>query len=496
MSEISVFISYSHDSDAHRERVLGFSERLRADGIPTVLDRYIEKGSPPEGWPRWMWRELDAATHVLCVCTETYRKRFLGLEILGKGKGVDWEGSLMTQALYDARNTSNKFIPVLFDRDDESSIPEPLKARAYYVLDSEASYQALYDTILNQDGVKAGDIGPQKQKRRPTGRPSRFGAEDGGTGQQMLDEPALPRVDWNSTSNDSGRTVSLVWNVPYPRNHQFAGRADIIARLAGELRSGTAAAVTQAIAGLGGIGKTQLALEYCYRHRDSYKIIWWIRAENMETRLTDLITLGQRLALPDVDNADESTAVRRVIDWLDRTPGWLLVFDNVEDPSHLSELLPTSGCGHILITSRYASWGVKAKTVTLDVWNAEEASNYLLMRTAQAATPENKAAATELADALGRLPLAIEQAAAYIDDSQMGLIEYTRLFSKQKLRLLQGGHSHQKKDEHTVATVWEISLRRVENSSPGAVALLKLCALPKTMLVLFVLGCVIFAVLA
>ncbi len=96
MSEITVFISYSHDSDSHRERVLGLSQRLRDDGIATVLDRYVEKGSPPEGWPRWMLNGLNAATHVVCVCTKTYRRRFLGLEVPDKGKGVDWEGALVT----------------------------------------------------------------------------------------------------------------------------------------------------------------------------------------------------------------------------------------------------------------------------------------------------------------------------------------------------------------------------------------------------------------
>ena len=69
MSAIALFISYSHDSDEHRDRVLGLSERLRADGIPTILDRYVEKGSPSEGWPRWMMNGLNAATHVFCVCT-------------------------------------------------------------------------------------------------------------------------------------------------------------------------------------------------------------------------------------------------------------------------------------------------------------------------------------------------------------------------------------------------------------------------------------------
>lgn len=98
-----VFISYSHDSDAHRERVLGLSERLRADGIETILDRYVDRGSPPEGWPRWMLNALDAATQVLCVCTESYYRRFRGHEQPGKGKGVDWEGAVITQELYDVR---------------------------------------------------------------------------------------------------------------------------------------------------------------------------------------------------------------------------------------------------------------------------------------------------------------------------------------------------------------------------------------------------------
>jgi hypothetical protein len=156
MNAIALFISYSHDSNEHRERVLGLSERLRADGIPTILDRYVEKGSPSEGWPRWMMNGLNAATHVLCVCTEIYRRRFLGQEVPDKGKGVDWAGALMTQALYDVRSRTNKFIPVLFARSDESHIPEPLRPQTHYLLDSEAGYQALYDALLDQSGVETG----------------------------------------------------------------------------------------------------------------------------------------------------------------------------------------------------------------------------------------------------------------------------------------------------------------------------------------------------
>lgn len=190
MSAPTVFVSYSHDSDAHRDRVLGLSERLRADGVATILDRYA-KGSPPEGWPRWMLNGLDAATHVLCVCTETYYRRFRGQEVPGKGKGVDWEGALMTQALYDARSVSSKFVPVLFDRADEPHVPEPLRGQTFYVLDSEAGYQALYDALLDQSGVEPGAVGALKRKPRPTGGPSSFDASASPPAATPNPSPAL-----------------------------------------------------------------------------------------------------------------------------------------------------------------------------------------------------------------------------------------------------------------------------------------------------------------
>jgi hypothetical protein len=120
-----VFISYSHDSDAHRERVLELSERLRKDGIETDLDRYVN-GTPPEGWPRWMLNRLDDADRCLLICTETYYRRFRGHETPGKGKGVDWEGAVITHAIYDARSATTRFIPVFFDPADEHYIPEPI----------------------------------------------------------------------------------------------------------------------------------------------------------------------------------------------------------------------------------------------------------------------------------------------------------------------------------------------------------------------------------
>ncbi len=168
-----VFISYSHDSDDHRAHVLGLSERLRQDGIETILDRYVN-GSPAEGWPRWMLNGLDAAARVLCVCTETYYRRFRGHEAPGKGKGVDWEGAIITQELYDARRVSQKFIPVLFEGGDEDHIPEPLRGQTHYRVHSKEGYLALYDALLGQSGVEPGQVGQRKTKPRAKGQPLTF----------------------------------------------------------------------------------------------------------------------------------------------------------------------------------------------------------------------------------------------------------------------------------------------------------------------------------
>ena len=111
-----VFISYSHDSEDHADRVLALADALCDDGIDVILDWYVHP-APAEGWPRWMERNLDEAKFVLMVCTETYRRRALGLEEPGKGLGVDWEGNLIYNLIYHRINgdkpRGSRFIPIL-----------------------------------------------------------------------------------------------------------------------------------------------------------------------------------------------------------------------------------------------------------------------------------------------------------------------------------------------------------------------------------------------
>jgi hypothetical protein len=168
-----VFISYSHDSPQHAQHVLELAERLRTDGVDAQLDQYVA-GTPARGWSRWMEDQLDSSEFVLVICTEIYRQRFLGREKSEKGKGADWEGSLITLELYHSRSDTNKFVPVLFDRQDEPFIPRPLSGHTHYLLSSEDNYAKLYAFLTGQAGVVPGKLGPLKTRAREAVKPLTF----------------------------------------------------------------------------------------------------------------------------------------------------------------------------------------------------------------------------------------------------------------------------------------------------------------------------------
>jgi SEFIR domain len=189
-----VFISYSHDSTEHKELVLRFAQRLRKDGVDAQIDQFVG-GRPTEGWPRWMLDKLDWAEFVLLICTETYYRRFRGHEEPHRGRGVDWEGQLITLAIYNAKSHAAKFVPVIFGSKDREFIPEPLSDHVY-CLDSEDSYQELYGFLTGQAGVPLPELGPAKQILRKDVEPLTFGAQgDKSPSTGKLDEvpDRLPR---------------------------------------------------------------------------------------------------------------------------------------------------------------------------------------------------------------------------------------------------------------------------------------------------------------
>jgi hypothetical protein len=157
-----VFISYSHDSAAHKEAVLELSERLRAGGLDARIDQYIQTEGPSEGWPRWMDEQLRNADFVLLICTATYRRRLEGREEPGIGHGVLWEGSLVYQYIYNAATRNTRFLPVLLTGACSDDIPIPLQSvPCYRPLDS-AGYEELYRRLTGQPLVRMGELGNKR----------------------------------------------------------------------------------------------------------------------------------------------------------------------------------------------------------------------------------------------------------------------------------------------------------------------------------------------
>ena len=257
-----------------------------------------------------------------------------------------------------------------------------------------------------------------------------------------------------------------IWNVPHLRNPNFTEAGQRLTDLRDALRSGRPAA----LAGLGGVGKTQLAVEYAYRYAGDYAIVWWLRAEQAATLAADYAALAAALDLPQKDAAKQPVIITAVRDALRHRSDWLLVFDNANAPKEIRDYLPDAG-GHVLITSRYGAWGGVAQAVPVKKWSPEVAAEFLLKRTGQA----DAAAAGELARELDYLPLALEQAAAYIDSAGQTFAGYLTIFREHPVEVFK--HSEPGTDyPATVATTWELSFQRLAKESLAGAALLQLCA--------------------
>jgi len=160
MEAPKVFISYSHDTPEHAGLVLALSDRLRQDGIDSHIDQY--EVSPQEGWPRWMANKVEWADFVLVVCTDMYQQRFKGKAPAGQGKGVKWEGAILTQELYDAEAQNTRFIPVVFSAQDTGYIPVILRGRTYYDVSTDKGYDALYRHLTGQPAITMPSLGKLK----------------------------------------------------------------------------------------------------------------------------------------------------------------------------------------------------------------------------------------------------------------------------------------------------------------------------------------------
>jgi tetratricopeptide (TPR) repeat protein len=262
-----------------------------------------------------------------------------------------------------------------------------------------------------------------------------------------------------------------VWKVP-ARNPHFTGRGPDLEKLGRALAAGAAVTV-HSVHGMGGVGKTQLAAEYAHAHATDYDLVWWVAAEEPASIPDQFAALAARLGLDPV--ADPEALQALVHDQLRSVPGWLLIFDNADRAADIGPWLPGGPLppgipGHVIVTTRRGGFAAMGPVLDLDVIDVVDA-----VRMLRARVPDlGQETGQQIAEELGRLPLALEQAAAWLDRSQMPGPEYLELLRSRGAELYARGQVSDRSD--TIATLWEISVGRITAENPAAVQLLGVCA--------------------
>jgi hypothetical protein len=265
-------------------------------------------------------------------------------------------------------------------------------------------------------------------------------------------------------------------NIPIRVPTHFLGREDSLAALDAALHRYEGRVAITALHGLRGVGKTTLAAAYAERHRGDYRATWWIRAQTESTMRADLTGLGMRLGWVAAGTEEELALAAVTERPRHEGEGILLIFDNAIDPASLKPYLPRGGRAHVLVTSNAHAWRGIAEPVELRLWPREIGADYLIARTGRAA---ERAAAEALSDALGGLPLAHEQAAAYCERLDITLADYMRRFEAAPARLMDDAR-HAPAEYHdglTVAKTFGLAIEEAAKLHPAAEPLIVHAAL-------------------
>lgn len=426
-------------------------------------DFFISYTSADQTWAEWIAWQLEAAGYTTLIQAWDFRPG-ADWAIKMQDGTTEWSRILavLSPHFFESKFTSAEWtsafakdptgelgllIPV---RVAECEPPGLLRARIYVDL-----------VGLGEDAARKKLLDGVKQERaKPTEGPLFPGS--------VKPKPAFPPA-----------VPSVIHNLPFPPNPLFTGRDREQERLQAQLQRQGEVAVTQVVAvhGLGGVGKTQLAVEYAWKHLRDYAAVFWVKADGPEALDASLAALSAFLGLPEAKEREQALQTKAVLDWLSEHERWLLIADGVDDElavKSLREGLPPNFPGDVLITSRLSRWPLSTPNLLLDSLRGDDAALFLLNRVAKEGHDAgDEAAAKSLAHELGNLPLALEQAAALIVEVKWTFARYQATFREARPKLLdyqaEGGTHY----PASVAKTWLITLERL---SPLARALLRLVA--------------------
>jgi hypothetical protein len=387
---------------------------------------------PGSNWVRRMQDGAERSARTIAVLSDDYLKSVYG--------GAEWQAAWAA----DPAGAGRRLLPVRVHECDRPGLLAGVTGFDLFGLDEAAARSLLLSK------VRAAVEG----RAKPAVKPGFPGAGGGPAGGPRF--PGAPPRTWNAPAH----------------NPHFTGRDAELGRLAGNLAGGAAVTV-HSLHGLGGVGKTQLAAEYAHAHAGDYDLVWWIAAEETASVPDQFAALAAALGL---EPAPDPEALRaQVHEALRAAAGWLLVLDNADEAEGIAWWLPRApqpggALGHVIITTRRGGFGSLGPVLDLDVIDLPSAVGLLRSR-----VPDlDQATGEAIAEELGRLPLALEQAAAYMDRAQQPAEEYLDLLRTRAGELHALGRVSSRTD--TIATLWNLSLDRAAAENPAAVQLLEICA--------------------
>ncbi len=281
-------------------------------------------------------------------------------------------------------------------------------------------------------------------------------------------------------------TLPKIWMIPYPRNPFFLGRNELLSQLHIQLQAGqvTALSQAQAISGLGGIGKTQIAVEYAYRYAHEYQMVLWARADDIESLNSSYVRLATELNLPEKEAQEQGIITVAVKTWLQSHRAWLFILDNADELTLLRDFLPPVLGGHLLITTRASATGRLAQRIEVEPFAEEQGALFLLRRASMLAhdaplaqtSTHVQMTARDISRELGGLPLALDQAGAYLEETGCSLMKYQQIYQQHQEALLKNRRGLVNDYPQPIATAWSLSFVRVEQKDRVAANVLWLCA--------------------
>jgi tetratricopeptide (TPR) repeat protein len=383
-----IFVSYTSKD---RDWAFWIGQELEKLGHVARIDAWEIPGGG--NIMAWMLQRLESADHTLCVISPDYYK--------GPFASAEFQAALW--AAQEARK--NFVLPVRIADCELQRLVAPLKRCDLFGVDEDESRARFTDFL------------------KPAGKPSTSTPFPGGRVPKTALKPKNP-VAFPGTRIE--RSTSTISNIPINVPRHFIGREGDLVAIETALEKGDGRAAVTALHGLRGVGKTVLAAAYAERHADRYRATWWIRAETESTMRADLVGLGVRLDWLPPDTPEEP-GLKAVVDRLrDDGDGILLVYDNANSAREFEKYAPRGGTAHVIVTSNAPDWRGVAQPVEIEVWSSDVGADYLIERTGR---DNERDAALALSDALGGLPLAHEQAAAYCERLGIALSEYAKKIS-------------------------------------------------------------------